>query len=114
VLYVIGADLYYNDANGNQVRITQSGSVTGATGTITGLPSGTASAAYNSIIDETFIFQSASNTAANIDGGSVILIREVAANANAVTISSPTALSFKLCFGIASSFAIGSILYDFR
>src|SRR5579859_5246417 len=46
-IYVIGVDLYYNDGNGNVIRITQSGSVTGSTGTITGLPSGTASASYS-------------------------------------------------------------------
>lgn len=90
-VYVIGADLYYNDANGNQIRITQSGTVAGSSGTITGLPSGTASASYNSL-SQTFVFQSASNTPANIDGGS-ILIREVAASANAVTVSSPPSLS---------------------
>lgn len=61
VLYVSGVDLYYNDENGNQVRITQSGSVTGSSGTITGLPSGTASASFAA---STFTFQSATNTPA--------------------------------------------------
>ncbi len=90
-LFVIGADLYYNDAAGNQVRITQGGAVTGASGTITGLPSGTAGASYNSLGGE-FIFQSASNIAADLDGGS-ILIREKVAGANRVKISSPAALA---------------------
>lgn len=71
-LYEIGVDLYYNDGSGNQVRITQSGSVAGATGTITGLPSGTASAAYASG-SGTFVFQQATSTAANLDVGSVAI-----------------------------------------
>jgi hypothetical protein len=62
-LYESGVDLYYNDGAGNQVRITQSGSVTGASGTITGLPSGTASASF---AGSTFTFQSATNTPASM------------------------------------------------
>lgn len=70
--YVSGVDLYFNDGNGNQIRITQSGSVAGSAGTITGLPSGTASAAFSSG-QGTFIFQQATSTAANMDIGSLIL-----------------------------------------
>lgn len=58
-LYESGVDLYYNDGLGAQIRITQSGSVTGASGTITGLPSGTASVSYAA---GTFTFQQATNT----------------------------------------------------
>src|SRR5271166_4376297 len=71
-LCVINADLYYNDTLGNQVRITQGGAVAGATGTITGLPSGTASAAYSST-SGTFIFQQATSTAANMDIATLVL-----------------------------------------
>ena len=71
-LYEAGVDLYYNDGAGNQIRITQSGSVAGASGTITGLPSGTASASYSSS-SGTFIFQQSTNTAANMDIGTLIL-----------------------------------------
>jgi hypothetical protein len=67
-LYEVGPDLYYNDGLGNQIRITQSGSVTGSTGTITGLPSGTASASYSA---GTFTFQSATAVAANIAAAAV-------------------------------------------
>lgn len=65
-LYVSGVDLYYNDENGNQIRLTQSGAPAGATGTITGLPSGTASASF---AGTTFTFQSATNTPATISAG---------------------------------------------
>lgn len=71
-LYVSGVDLYYNDGSGNQIRITQSGNVAGSSGTITGLPSGTASAAYASG-SGTFVFQQATSTAANMDIGTLII-----------------------------------------
>lgn len=71
-LYVSGADLYYNDGSGNQVRITQSGSVTGSAGTITGLPSGTASAAFDSG-SGTFQFLQSTSSGANMDAGTYIL-----------------------------------------
>jgi microcystin-dependent protein len=82
-LYEAGVDLYYNDGSGNQIRITQSGSVAGSAGTITGLPSGTASAAYSG---GTFVFQSATSTAATIDAGSYIF-RNLTASSNGVTVS---------------------------
>ena len=69
-IYVSGVDLYYNDGSGNQVRITQGGSVTGSAGTITGLPSGTASAAYSA---STFTFQSATSTPANLNVGPITI-----------------------------------------
>ena len=76
-IYVAGADLYYNDENGNQVRITQGGSVTGSSGTITGLPSGTASASFVSATggtyNGTFKFLQSTSTAANIDAGALVV-----------------------------------------
>jgi hypothetical protein len=71
-LYESGDDLYYNDGAGNQVRITSGGNVAGATGTITGLPSGTASASFQSA-SGSFLFQQATSTAANIDAGSLAI-----------------------------------------
>ena len=68
-LYVVNGELFYNDAIGSQVQITLSGSVTGASGTITGLPSGTASASYNS---GTFSFKSATNTPASMSVGPIV------------------------------------------
>ncbi len=86
-LQVVGVDLYYIDGSGNSVRITQSGSVTGASGTITGLPSGTASASYSG---GTFTWQSATNTPATMDMGPAI-IRSTAASSKGVTLSAQTA-----------------------
>ncbi len=90
-VYVSGVDLYYNDGSGNVVRITQSGSVSGSTGTITGLPSGTASASYQSV-GGTFQFQSATNTPANISGAT-LLISEQTTSPNFISIKSPTSLA---------------------
>lgn len=88
-LYVVGADLFYNDGNGNNVRITQSGSVTGSTGTITGLPSGTASAAYAA---STFTFQSATSTPATINSGPLV-IGLVVASSKTVTLTPPIGIA---------------------
>ena len=71
-LYEAVNELYYNDGVGNVVKITNMGSVVGSAGTITGLPSGTASAAYVAG-SGTFVFQQATSTAANIDAGSLVL-----------------------------------------
>lgn len=88
--YYKGVDLYFNDGSGNHIRMTASGSVSGATGTITGLPSGTASASYQSG-SGTFVFQSATNTPADIDGRSFIL-RNNAASSKGLTLSPPAAM----------------------
>lgn len=90
-IYVAGNELYYNDEVGNVVKITNVGSVNSGAGSISGLPSGTASASY-SAGSKTFIWQSSTLTAANLDAGSVIL-REVAASAKGVKLSSPLSLA---------------------
>lgn len=72
--YVLGADFYYIDTAGNQVRLTQGGAPAGATGTITGLPSGTASASFSGT---TFTFQSATNTPATMSVGPVVIAQPV-------------------------------------
>jgi hypothetical protein len=100
-LYEEGADLYYNDGVGNIVRITQSGSVTGAAGTITGLPSGTASASFQSV-SGTFQFQSATNTPANITGASLTLAPQTTGTNN-ITISTPNPLPSTYSITLPSS-----------
>lgn len=90
-IYVAGNELYYNDEIGNVVPITNNGTVNAGAGSITGLPSGTASASYNSGSSK-FVWQSATSTAADMDGGSYIF-REKVANAKGITLSSPTSLA---------------------
>lgn len=89
-LYVSGVDLYYNDENGNQVRITQGGNVAGSTGSISGLSS-PASASYSSG-STTFVWQSAANTSAYMDCSS-ILIRNLTASSKALTLQAPAAMA---------------------
>lgn len=87
--YVSGVDLYFNDGNGNQVRITQSGGVAGSPGSIASLAS-PASATYVSATPA-FVWQSDVNTPANLDCGSVV-IRNILANSKGCTLSCPAAL----------------------
>jgi microcystin-dependent protein len=89
-IYVSGADLYYNDTSGNQVRITQSGNVAGTPGSIANLVS-PASAAFVAG-NQTFVFQSAANTPGNVDGGAFIF-RNLTANSKGVTVLPPSSLS---------------------
>lgn len=88
-LYESGVDLYYNDGSGNQIRMTQGGSIVGTAGSISGLPSGTASASYSG---GTFVWQSATNTAANMDAGSYIF-RNSTASSKGLTLSPPNAMA---------------------
>lgn len=89
-LYVSGNELYYNDVSGgHQVQITTSGSVNSGAGSITGLPSGTASASFSG---GTFVWQSATSTPATMDMGTII-VRDTTASGKGVTISAPSALA---------------------
>jgi hypothetical protein len=89
-LYVSGVDLYYNDENGNQIRMTASGSVSGTAGSITGLvpPANVTYTGFN----QTFTFQSSTATAASLDGGSVT-IRNLTASSPGITLSPPASLA---------------------
>lgn len=88
-IYSSGVDLYFLDGSGNPIRLTQGGSIVGTAGSITGLPSGTASASFAS---GTFVFQSATSTAANIDGGSFVL-RNNTALSKGLTLAPPSAMA---------------------
>lgn len=89
-LYESGVDLYYNDGSGNQVRITQSGAVAGSPGSIANLAS-PASASYVSA-NETFVWESAASTPANMDLASLIL-RNLVANSKGLTLQPPNSMS---------------------
>jgi microcystin-dependent protein len=99
-LYESGVDLFYNDGAGRQIQITQAGSIKGAPGTISGLPSGTASASYNALA-QTFVFQSATSTSANIDGGSIIL-RDVLSGSPGLTLNPPAAMGSDYAINLPS------------
>ena len=109
-LYENGVDLYYVDGAGNQVRITQGGSVTGATGTITGLPSGTASASFAA---GTFTFQSATNTPATMNIGPIVLGQAVASGKNVtVTANGSQAANYNLVLPLALPSVQSGIVSD--
>lgn len=96
-LYMLGNNLFFKDGSGAfDVQITNGASLSGAAGTISGLPSGTASAAYLSG-SGTFRFQSATNTAATMDVGPIVL-RKTSALSNSITIA-PNA-------GLASNYSL--------
>lgn len=87
---VSGVDLYYRDGSGNVIRITQSGGVAGASGSIGGLVS-PASATYIPGT-ETFVWQSDSNVAANMDSRTVT-IRTDAVSSPGISLTAPVGLS---------------------
>lgn len=89
-VYVAGVDLYYNDTNGNQVRMTQGGSVAGTPGSITGLVP-PAAVTYTPP-DQTFTFTSAPLTPANLDAG-YINLRNFVLNSKALTLQAPPAMA---------------------
>lgn len=89
-IYQSGVDLYFTDGLGNNIRITQSGAVAGTPGSIANLTS-PASASYVSA-SKTFVFESDTSIAANLDAAS-ILLRNISPNStNAVTLAPPAAL----------------------
>jgi microcystin-dependent protein len=89
-VYVAGNELIYNDEAGNIVPITNNGSVNAGAGSITGLPSGTASASYSGA-GQTFTWQSATSTPANMDAGSFVF-RNITANSKGLTLNPPNAM----------------------
>lgn len=110
-LYVNGVDLYYVDGNGNQVRITNGGSVAGSQGSISGLAS-PASASYNSS-SKTFVWQSDVNTPANMDNASIIL-RNLSSASNGLTLNPPPAMGadFSLTLPNLPTPGTGSLTID--
>ncbi len=91
-LYVIGNEVYYRDGAGNQVQITNGGSVNAGAGSITGLPSGTASVTFTSL-DGKYTFLQATSTAADIDIASVYMRNSTPNSTFALTLSPPAALA---------------------
>lgn len=103
-LYESGVDLYYNDGSGNQIRITSGGSVAGSTGTITGLPSGTAGASFAA---GTFTFQSATSTPATMNVGPLVVGNQVTSS-NTVTIAPNASIASNYNFTLPASLPAAS------
>jgi hypothetical protein len=88
-LYESGSNLYFNNGAGVPVQLTSGNSIVGTAGSISGLPSGTASASYSG---GTFTFQSATSTPAAFNVGPITIGQQVA-SPNQITIQSPNSLS---------------------
>ena len=87
-IYENSVDLYFVDGVGNNIRLTQSGGLAGTPGSISGLVS-PASATYVPI-SSTFVWQSNTNIAANMDFGAALL-RNISPNSTfALTLQPPT------------------------
>jgi hypothetical protein len=87
-LYASGVDLYYYDGNGDYppIQITKSGAVNA---TSSGIVNGTASAGF---VASVLVVNSASNTPANIQAGS-ILMGDNTAGSNYITVGPPNSLA---------------------
>lgn len=94
-LYAVAGNLYFNNASGTPVQITDGASLSATSlGGITGLPSGTASVAFAT---STYTFNSATNTRATMDVGPLV-VHDTTALSNGVTIAPPA--------GLASAYAL--------
>lgn len=109
-VYVLNGDLYFIDASGNNVRLTQGGSPAGGAGSITGLPSGTAGVNF---AGSTYTFESATNTPATINVGSVGIAQTVL-NGKRVTISAngAQAANYNLTLPAALPATASSVVVD--
>lgn len=111
-IYVADEDLYYNDTNGNQIRLTQGGSIVGSSGSITGLvPPATAS--YDAF-SETFIWQSDVNEAASMDSGPVTIRKAGVASSPGITLTAPGSLAsdYSLTLPAAPPSAVFALVMD--
>lgn len=90
-IYEAGVDLFYVDGNGNNIRITQSGGIAGSPGSISNLTP-PASASYVSGLS-TFVWESGTSIAANMDFGAAIL-RNLSPNSTfGLTLQPPASLA---------------------
>lgn len=90
-IYDNSGDLYFVDSLGNNIQITKSGAVAGTPGSIANLVS-PASATYVSA-SKTFVWQSGTSIAANLDAASILLRNITPNSTNALTLQPPAALS---------------------
>ena len=89
-VYESGVDLFFVDGLGNNIRITQDGAVAGTPGSISNLLP-PASASYNSG-SQTFVWESDTGIAANMDFGAAIM-RNLSPNSTFALTLQPPALS---------------------
>lgn len=107
-VYASGVDLYYVDGVGNNVRITADGGIAGTPGSISNLVP-PASASYVAGTS-TFVWQSNTSIAANMDFGSAIL-RNLSPNSTfGLTLAPPAGLSSNYTITLPSLPSVPSFL----
>lgn len=89
-IYSLNGNLYYNNATGTPVQITNGSAVSGTPGSIGNLVS-PASVNYVSL-NSTYVFQSAANTPGTLDAGNVI-VRNVSAASYGITLAPPSSIA---------------------
>lgn len=111
-IIVSGVDLYYVDGLGNQIRMTQSGGLAGTSGSISGLTS-PASASYVSA-SSTFVWQSNSGVAANMDAATYILrypsTGYPSPSGNYIALEAPSSLATGYSFVFPASLPVSTSL----
>lgn len=92
-IYTFEGNLYYNNAAGDQIRITSGdGLDASSVGGIGGDYGGSTASAFYTSANSTFTWEQSSGVNALMDTGG-ILIRERTASANAITLQSPSSLA---------------------
>ncbi len=109
-LYAVLGELYFNDGIGNQIKLTEGGALNAASvGGIGGdYGTSTASVYYNST-SKTFFFDQNVNQRAKLDIGDLI-IREILAGTNGITIKSPTGLAASYALTLPAALPAGNRL----
>lgn len=107
-VYLSGDDLFFVDGVGNEVRITQDGAVAGTPGSIANLVA-PATASYVAGT-QTFVFESNTGIAGNLDGGSVLLRNLTPNSTYALTLAPPPALSANLTITLPTPPAATSVM----
>lgn len=110
-VYVVGGDLYYNNAAGTPVQITTGSSIAGASGSISGLVA-PASASFDSG-SASFRWNATATTRATLDAAALQLRAGGLTTANSITIAAPTAgvTSYSLTLPNAAPALVSRFLY---
>lgn len=102
-LYVVGANLFYNDYAGNAIQITAGGNVNA---TSSGITSGTASASF---VSSVLVVNAAVNKPANIQAGSILLGNNITGS-NYLTLQPPNAMGSSFSLTLPTVPSVTSIM----
>ena len=92
-LYVVGGDLYYNNSNGDNIRITNGTAIDASTVGGIGGDYGTTPAVVNyTSLNKTYTFDTDTNRKGALDSGAITVRETDVVSANGVTLQSPVSL----------------------